>query len=108
MAEINISLHKYISIYSLKKKIKAPIPQKVLNKIDFGVLCKQSEHRDTLFVYLDTEEKNNIGIDKSLHEMYNILRNQKEKNTIGITAFGFRFFSPKCSYTYCIFFFLIS
>ena len=88
MAEKNISLHKYVSIYSLKKKIKASIPQKVLNKIDFGVLCKQSQHKDTLFVYLDTEEKNNIGIDKSLHEMYNTLRSQNEKNTIGISAFG--------------------
>ena len=70
-----------------------------MNKIDFGVLCKQSEHRDTLFVYLDTEEKNNIGIDKSLHEMYNILRNQKEKNTIGITAFGRKEPEPNVNYS---------
>ena len=92
MSEINISVHKIVSIYSLKKKIKNKIPQKFLNEIDFGVLCNSAKHKDTLFIYLDTTEENSIGIvkDDELNKMYSILRKNNDKNTIGISVYGMK------------------
>ena len=92
MSEINISVHKIVSIYSLKKKIKNKIPQKFLNEIDFGVLCNSVKHKDTLFVYLDTTEENSIGIvkDDELNKMYSILRKNNDTNTIGISVYGMK------------------
>tara|TARA_X000000950_G_scaffold289515_2_gene414625 strand:- start:43685 stop:45886 length:2202 start_codon:yes stop_codon:yes gene_type:complete len=92
MSKINISVHKIVSIYSLKKKIKNKIPQKFLNEIDFGVLCNSAKHKDTLFIYLDTTEENSIGIvkDDELNKMYSILRKNNDKNTIGISVYGMK------------------